>query len=85
MSAAERTLDFHPPPGGDDILEAEPSKSAPHLASILQNVTVDKALDSIARILEVLSFTVIVLRLTVKAYSALTLWMDPEFSAVDRR
>ena len=26
----------------------------------------------------------IVLRLTVKAYSALTLWMDPEFSAVDR-
>ena len=52
MSAAERTLDFHPPPGGDDILEAEPSKSAPHLASILQNVTVDKALDSIARILE---------------------------------
>jgi hypothetical protein len=47
---AEKSLDVATPPGVTSILQAAvPSRKAPHLPSMMQNITVDAALDSVAR------------------------------------
>ena len=50
VSAAARRLDVSEPPGVVDILySVPPDEAAPHLPAVIQNVTVDEALDAVAR------------------------------------
>lgn len=49
LRAAEHTLDAYPNQGIIDIIVSGPIPGAPHLPKLMQNVTVDEALDSVVR------------------------------------
>jgi hypothetical protein len=49
LHAAERSLNFHQPLWTIDIIVSGPIPGAPHLPKLMKDVTLDEALDSVAR------------------------------------